>query len=132
MNDAQKNLDALVQLVKSQAPELLSYNPSRYMQYIMSSGLIGITKEQMRARIEELETSGRGIKKYNITLRDTVTNERKTITKNWDDAHGSIDFFWTEGNMECDCNRAKFFGLELPCNVDENRFELLGIEAVTE
>ncbi len=60
---------------------------------------------------------------YTVTLTDTQTGAMKTVEMDgaWDNG---AEFLWTDGNYACDCNRGRFFGLELPCTSERIEAEL--------
>lgn len=45
-----------------------------------------------------------------ITLLDTKTGQKLTIEAL--DSPDTDDYWWSEGNGGCDCNRAPYFGIE--------------------
>lgn len=78
---------------------------------------------------------------YRIWLRDNGVfplnlakkPEDVVLTEFYDIDDGDdewVEYMWTEGNMACDCNRAKYFGIigDPPCG--HSRFELIGIERI--
>ena len=65
--------------------------------------------------------------KYRAVLRDTVTG--RTAEESGEFPHGveTLIFYWTEGNMGCDCNRGGIVFGDLdavPCNADRQRIAL--------
>ena len=46
---------------------------------------------------------------YTVFLRNNKTEEVKEIPQDGEWEEGS-EFWWTEGNMGCDCNRSILFG----------------------
>ena len=66
---------------------------------------------------------------YTVTMLDTETNEERSrdfVGENYQWPRD--EFWWTEGNMGCDCNRADFLDVDdghHPCNVGLNRFLLI-------
>ena len=61
---------------------------------------------------------------YWVVLRDGLTGEVGVFPQDheWKD---SLHFWWTDGNMSCDCNRGDFFlndDDEYECNCNEIRF----------
>ena len=46
--------------------------------------------------------------KYTVTLRDNETGEVRDFPVPYDWKDGSL-FWWSEGNMSCDCNRGQWF-----------------------
>jgi hypothetical protein len=58
-----------------------------------------------------------------VYLKDTITGETVNITQ---DCLDSSEYYWTEGNMACDCNRATYFKVpedERKCG--NTRYELI-------
>ena len=57
---------------------------------------------------------------YTVKLTDMLTQETRTVEMDgeWD---LGAEFMWNDGNFACDCNRAKYFGLEVDCS--NSRFE---------
>ena len=43
-----------------------------------------------------------------FTLLDTQTGETRNVDSKWN------AYYWAVGNGSCDCNRDRFFGVELP------------------
>lgn len=74
---------------------------------------------------------------YTVILKDNETGEQKKYTDKWCSNTGfdGLIFFWEEGNAACDCCRHKLFypdsKEDFPCNIDDNRFELLEIKLET-
>lgn len=61
------------------------------------------------------------MKGIRVTVKDLETNAQRTAQfphwSRWD---------WTDGNWQCDCNRASLFGIEdHPCG--ETRFVVVGV-----
>lgn len=76
--------------------------------------------------------------KYYCDIEDTKTGETRRREAEWPhDPHG-LEFYWTDGNMGCDCNRSMEFaraggasdedaysyGKEVGCSSDINRFRV--------
>jgi len=72
---------------------------------------------------------------YTVRFKDTVTGEEaeKVYEYEWED--GS-DYWWSEGNFSCDCNRYLEFLRakgqdpaldEAVCNSGDNRYEVVSI-----
>lgn len=87
--------------------------------------------------IRDLLHHGRNrMKGYTVEIVDTQTGERRRSFQNvdWGDDEGSL-FWWTEGNMSCDCNRGDAFkrereepDKESTCNVGPNRYRVTHAE----
>lgn len=71
-----------------------------------------------------------------ITLKDIQTGDechfRYDIPDIWmgdgiELAQSILDYYWTEGNGSCDCERAEYFDIEedFPCG--DTRFKLISI-----
>ena len=59
---------------------------------------------------------------YTVVMFDTLTGKRRHIVFNleWKD---SSEFWWSEGNMACDCNRgARFYDVPFPSGFYEAPF----------
>lgn len=61
------------------------------------------------------------------TLRDTQTGETRVDESDYSYGAESAEFYWTEGNMSCDCNRAIIFGNEDGVCCTGKRYELLSL-----
>lgn len=71
---------------------------------------------------------------YKILLKDKACGEYKSIPYYYPYDFCSLEFYFEEGNMSCDCNRYMLFyghdtGHKQVCS-DEERFELISIEAI--
>jgi hypothetical protein len=57
-------------------------------------------------------------------ISDGAITEREVDAPIFNGYDGPHIWYWEEGNMECDCNRAKAFGEESPCSCLERRYLL--------
>jgi hypothetical protein len=74
---------------------------------------------------------------YVVRIRDTATGEERDCPMRFDwfkPDGGDDEFWWTEGNFSCDCNRELEFrraagedpdANSVECNVGSNRFKAL-------
>ena len=58
------------------------------------------------------------MKKYTVILQKKATGEVSVTNHNGDSKEGA-EFYWSEGNMACDCNRRIQFELGLGCKKPE-------------
>lgn len=67
---------------------------------------------------------------YEIILKDNLTDEIKTINYDWPYSDDGLVFYWTEGNMSCDCNRYMEFYNDHETKIDcgKERFKLMNIK----
>lgn len=59
-----------------------------------------------------------------VVLRDRQTDKTVKIKlpgNDWVEDHCAD---WSAGDMYCDCMRATYFGIEVPCNCCKNRFAI--------
>lgn len=68
---------------------------------------------------------------YQVAIKNNETGEIRLCNINLEWLEHS-DFWWTEGNMACDCNRSQEFARagnesdpNVDCNVDENKYSVL-------
>lgn len=63
---------------------------------------------------------------YQAILRDSLSGKSKDVTQ---DCIKSTEYYWLEGNMSCDCNRAKYFDIpedDRKCGDDRFLLEIKG------
>ncbi|MFN0131239.1 MAG: hypothetical protein ACKVW3_01705 [Phycisphaerales bacterium] len=75
--------------------------------------------------------------RWDVVLRDT--RDGSVHERAWDDPSSepdddSVEYYWTEGNFGCDCNRSLFLyggDREMACNSDDNVIELVSLAKST-
>ena len=69
---------------------------------------------------------------YNAHITDTTTGETRVVFRDWEWDDGA-DFWWSEGNFGCDCNRGNEYhdGGENPCGDGRYTVRCVSIDGVT-
>jgi hypothetical protein len=66
---------------------------------------------------------------YKVMLKNNETSEQRTIPMNLD-WHEASEFWWTEGNMACDCNRHDIFNDAQDDGIDCGDYKYTAICAI--